>query len=291
MKRVLFMLFLAALSMRMSAQIEYGATKYYPEGTRWTEIRLDTMKYDSWYTKVNGVWKPNYETVEYHVKGDYVQTYSDGPVKYKCVYTSGAEWTDSLTLLILENQYGVQVTVPLFYEHELMWYQGTAYIFDDWKPGLTLHYKDIISSNIASIPPQSYEDYGMINEISRGDFGGIRLLTYVDLNGTRIIQGIGVTAWDDGECLFGPVDPYSAIRQILQQSDFRHYRSMLVDFERDGEVLYDVWPQPGDMPDGIDQPLPASPQGEGVLYDLQGRRLSRRPVKGMYIEDGQVKVK
>ena len=32
----------------------YAQGEYYPEGTKWTEIRLDTLKYDNWYSKVNG---------------------------------------------------------------------------------------------------------------------------------------------------------------------------------------------------------------------------------------------
>ena len=37
---------------------------YFPQGTKWTEIRLDTLKYDSWYSKVGDEWVPNYETIE-----------------------------------------------------------------------------------------------------------------------------------------------------------------------------------------------------------------------------------
>ena len=101
--------------------------------------------------------------------------------------------------------------------------------------------------------------YGIIDEIKEGYFGGVRPLKYVDLegkapdksnadwgygytdtNGGRIIQGIGITEWNDGECLFGPPNPNLAKTWTY---DERHYRSMLVHFERDGEVLYDVWPQ------------------------------------------------
>ena len=74
--------------------------EYFPEGTKWTEIRLDTLKYDSWYSKVGDEWVPNFETIEYYVKGEY--TDNNGK-KYKCVYTNGPEWTDSLTLLLQEE--------------------------------------------------------------------------------------------------------------------------------------------------------------------------------------------
>ena len=47
---------------------------YYPQGTRWTELRLDTTRYDSWFSEVyqDGVitWIPNYEEVYFYVEGD-----------------------------------------------------------------------------------------------------------------------------------------------------------------------------------------------------------------------------
>ena len=63
-----------------------------------------------------------------------------------------------------------------------------------------------------------------------------------DTKGGRIIQGIGITEWNDGECLFGPPNPYLALSNHAYLPE-RHYRSMLVHFERNGEVLYDVWPE------------------------------------------------
>ena len=39
-----------------------SAQNYFTEGTRWTELRLDTLKYDSWYHKnPDGTYCPNYE--------------------------------------------------------------------------------------------------------------------------------------------------------------------------------------------------------------------------------------
>ena len=52
------------------------AQEYYPEGTKWTEIRLDTLKYDSWYSKEGDEWLPNFETIEYYVKGEYIDKYA-----------------------------------------------------------------------------------------------------------------------------------------------------------------------------------------------------------------------
>lgn len=95
MKRTLLFIACILASMAMQAQ------EYFPEGTKWTEIRLDTLKYDSWYSKVDDEWVPNFETIEYYVKGEYTTKYGE---KYKCIYTNGPEWTDSLTFGIQEGE-------------------------------------------------------------------------------------------------------------------------------------------------------------------------------------------
>ena len=50
------------------------AQGYYAEGTHWTELRLDTLKYDSWFTEVNGDgavrYVPNYDITDFYIKGD-----------------------------------------------------------------------------------------------------------------------------------------------------------------------------------------------------------------------------
>ena len=238
--------------MLASAQA-VSTQEYYPEGTKWTEIRLDTLKYDSWYSKVGDEWVPNFETIEYYVKGEYTAKNGD---KFKCVYTSGPEWTDSLTLLIEEvgDWVTAGVLVNVYGEEPFIW-TGEAYQFD-WSVGKGLYFRDISSANLTSIV-QFYQYYGIINEIKEGYFGGVRPLKYVDLdgkapddqgvrknfdtNGGRIIHGIGITEWNDDKCLFGPTIPYSEVQYNYDYDS--HYRSTLVHFERNGEVLYDIWPK------------------------------------------------
>lgn len=83
MKRTLLFIACALASLTMSAQ------EYFPEGTKWTEIRLDTLKNNSWYTSFNGGWVPHFETIEYYVKGEFIDKFhGDGKDKYKCVYTN-----------------------------------------------------------------------------------------------------------------------------------------------------------------------------------------------------------
>ena len=134
-----------------------GTQEYFPEGTKWTEIRLDTLKYDSWYSKVGDEWVPNFETIEYYVKGEYIDRYSgDGKDKFRCVYTNGPEWTDSLALMIQEegdaeyveqNSVMASVLAQLFDGKSYLLSPGMAYQFD-WSVGKDIHYMDISSSYV-----------------------------------------------------------------------------------------------------------------------------------------------
>lgn len=278
-KSILFLLFLAL-------QTVLFAQEYFPEGTKWTEIRLNTQKYDSWYSKVGDEWVPNYETIEYYVKGEY----PDRDKVYKKVYTNGPEWTDSLTLLILETDNRVMVSLQVCdYDGKtyVLW-PGEAYQFD-WSAGKSIYYTDILMSNTTNT--SSPIDYGVIEEIKEGYFGGTKPLKYVDLNDGRIFQGIGITKWENGECLFGPPNPY---RALVEYESFReelyperHYRSMLVHFERNGEVLYDVWPEKK-ATDEIRFISKVKTPVINTLFDLHGRKLTGKPVQqGIYIQNGK----
>ena len=298
-KSILFLLFLAVQTVVL-------AQEYFPEGTKWTEIRLDTIKYDSWYSKVGDEWVSNFETIDYYVQGEY----PDRDWIYKKVYTNGPEWTDSLTLLIQE------VEQETYEDHNCVWvsilthdydgepfvlWPGEAYQFD-WSVGKGLYYEDITMSNTTSlVRPRFY--YGIIDEIKEGFFGGLKPLKYVDLDGKapendsgpirnastkggRIIQGIGITEWNDGECLLGPPDPYSALSFDSNLYPERHYRSMLVHFESNGEVLYDVWPEKVDA-DNMKFISKTKTPIVNTFYDLQGRKLQQTPQKGVYIRNGK----
>ena len=134
--------------------------------------------------------------------------------------------------------------------------------------------------------PWEWDEYGTVEEIKEGDFGGVRPLKYSDVNGIRFIQGIGVASWNDGECIFGPIRPYEVLSALgAVEDEQRHYRSMLVHFERDGEVLYDVWPEKVTV--GLESPSLTHPEDGTLIYDLQGRRLQRDPEQSIYIKDGK----
>ena len=306
-RKCLFLLFLAG-------QTCLFAQEYYPEGTKWTEIRLDTMKYESWYSMVDDEWIPNFETIDYSVKGEYVEKRGDDYDIFKKVYSNGPEWTDSLAFLIQEGDEaenigcdGIIVTVltrAIDGEPSLC-LPGVAYQFD-WSVGKGLYYKDILMSNTTFLYPFRWF-YGIIEEIKEGFFGGVKPLKYVNLdgkapvdsqtpgdydtNGGCILQGIGITEWNDGECLFGAPNPYGALSFFNQdQSPERHYRSMLVHFERNGEVLYDVWPEKNDA-DGIKTICKQQSLVDEMLYSPDGKRLPA-PQRGLNIvrtPDGTMK--
>jgi len=80
---------ICTMLLTMTVQSVLLAQDFFPEGTKWTEIRLDTLMYDSWYSKSGDEWVPNFETVEYYVKGDSVSKWPDIQRRYSCVFTTG----------------------------------------------------------------------------------------------------------------------------------------------------------------------------------------------------------
>lgn len=313
MKKLLLILLFLPVQTVLFAQ------EYFPEGTKWTEIRLDTLKYDSWYSKVGDEWVPNFETIEYYVKGEYIDKHhGDGTNKYRCVYTNGPEYTDSLTLMIQEegdaeyvepNCVMVSGLVQDYDGYTFTLAPALTYDFD-WSIGKGLFFEDLLRSNLTG---SFYSDnlfYGIIDEIKEGYFGGVRPLKYVDLDGKapandpnsyiincdtkggRIIQGIGITEWNNGVCLFGPPNPYHAFQQYEDYHWISYpdrHRSMLVHFERNGEVLYDVWPEK-EITNGIKSISKVRPSVATTLYDLSGRSVQGTPKKGVYIQNGKKKV-
>ena len=135
---------------------------------------------------------------------------------------------------------------------------------------------------------------GSIVELGEDYFGGELKLTYtITDKGYKLIDGIGITSWDGPDCVFGPSETQEAAASLQEVSyEPRPYRTVLVHFERGGEVLYDVWPEPGN-PNGIEEvsgpSRPTPDQNREVIYDLQGRKLQKAPEKGIYIQDGKKK--
>ena len=97
--RISFMFLLTFLYMQGSfAQDELEVLDtYYPQGTRWTELKLDTLKYDSWYHKnPDGTYCPNYERTDFYIHGDTTRA----STKYMKVWRHIEGQPDSVALLI-----------------------------------------------------------------------------------------------------------------------------------------------------------------------------------------------
>jgi hypothetical protein len=175
-----------------------------------------------------------------------------------------------------------------------------TYCWADWNVGEDLYFIDLFTSQTTGFPRTT--PYGKIVEVGKDFFGGAKPLEYALLdNGRRIIKGIGVTTWNGKECIVGPAhvnecaDWYvndNILQDEAKMDEIKntHHRSMLVRFEHDGEVLYNMWPNAkGEITQGVPQ-IAGTQKAKGI-YDLQGRKLTRQPDKGMYIEDGKVMIR
>ena len=301
-KSILFLFIVLSTAIDSTAQLP--REEYYPEGTKWTEIRYDTNKYSSWFSVEKSgdglIYVPNYEQRDFYVANSYYylnrgKTRSGQKHDVYCV----KEDEDSLAYHIIEYMKCGEITLcdvavdPCYVtmrdgeEHTHTISDGVSVYHFDWEVGQELYFYTIIEH---MIPQYAWSDYiyysypwGTIHSISEGNFGGEKPLKYVDLeSGKRIIQGIGVTEIDYFDCLFGAAQTH--------MYDESHYRSMLVHFERNGEVLYDVWPSPEGITNEVKYVLAPKPENDTpILFDLSGRRLEQKPSKGIYIK-GQKKV-
>lgn len=310
MKQKLLLTILALLGFGL-AQVQ--AQSYLNNRSRWTEIRLDTLLYDSWYSAVETeegtAYVPNFEIVEYKINSemqafeyewgsydlqDVIATTPDGHhslVCYRC-YSLDKEGVyqgtyDQFTHIAIRNQA----------EPFAVMEPAETYCWADWNVGEDLYFIDLFTSQTTGFPRTT--PYGKIVEVGKDFFGGAKPLEYALLdNGRRIIKGIGVTTWNGKECIVGPAyvnecaDWYvndNILQDEAKMDEIKntHHRSMLVRFEHDGEVLYNMWPNAkGEIAQGVPQ-IAGAQKAKGI-YDLQGRKLTRQPDKGMYIEDGKV---
>ena len=295
MKRVLIL-------MCLFTCIHVYAQYYYTEGTKWTEIRLDTLKYDSWFSEDG---QPNYEIQEFYVKG---QAELRHGIYYNTVYIKRENTPDSLAFYVKE---GIYSEAAIIVKGDLL---NVGFYNFDWEERKWIIIKPFLVGMLWGASWSTTIDN--FSEEKEGEFGGERPLTYVNATAkvrryadpknyildVCVIKGIGVTSWPGPDCIFGSSDAsdaydnyYSSNDNDLWNNPQHPYRSMLVHFERDGEVLYDVWPSPDGNVVGRTTGLNPSPspieRGTDAVYDLQGRRLNAVPEKGMYIQGGKKIVK
>lgn len=284
-------------------------TKYYPIGTKWTELRLDTTKYDSWYSKVGGEWIPNYERIDYFVDEDTIIPgfYSLEAPATK-VYRLREGKADPLSYVLIECE-DVDVSydmdedrVYISLRRNVMPWPVCLYSFRCWSVGYVLTSLRLKNSLVGMARSTLL---GTIQEMGESYFGGEHKLTYAKTDkGHLVIDGIGVTAWAGPDCIFGPTEVGEALHYCEEELIINYpelscypgespFCTILAHFERNEEVLYDMWPQPGNENSikGLIQPYSTSLDREKKqgLYDLQGRKLQKAPEKGLYIQAGKKK--
>ena len=299
---LLGILMVLGMSQVSSAQEPIGKMNFYVEGTRWTELRLDMLKYSSWFTEnPDGTFSPNYEKTEYYVKGDTVMEelpYAriwrrrDGEPD-TLVYLFGEQRRDKwqIDLVSFYNRRGYERDRPL---------EPCPTYFSNWGIGA------YVRTN--GLPTYLYtggritKSMGTIREIRQGTFGTDVPLTYMVLDDNVdvgmeacehiVIPGIGITSWYSRNCISGPCMAH-ALEGVEEDQYIRndHYRSILVHFERGGEVLYDLWPTPeGGLASHVQGVKAGSSPNNQAVYDLQGRKVEGKPSRGIYVIGGKKRV-
>ena len=283
--------------------------KYFTEGTRWIELRLDTTKFSGWYSEnADGTFSPNYEQTEYYVHVDSLKGYSDIAKRYGVVWQHVEGQEDSVKFAIHEPSPNLVYSIVTKEQEEngkkIIRILGTArtYTFD-WREGNVLTFGSMSDAGIASIPKYTYS-FGTIGEgglkVKSSCFGTGKPLSYIDVDtlhvyffqkdypeniGVKLIHGIGVTKWKSKYCILGPSFPDN---MTYWASD--PYLSILVHFERNGEVLYDLWPnEKGELVTRIPSVRKAGKDSTSI-HDLQGRKVEGKLSRGIYIIGGKKRV-
>lgn len=284
-------------------QASAPAQTFFPEGTRWTELRLDTREHQTWCDEEKrdggSVLVPNYEQIEYYVQGDS----TDEVLTYRYVWRHMEGKPDSIAFVICEDANEVMVTQP-FYETldgmEIFCFEFPAVVYDfAWRTGHNFWFQDMYESATTCFPTHTYS-FGVLKEVSRATFGTSHTLEYVDVDSlitytpqvdatvqrtarplgmkAKLLKGIGITAWCGSSCLLAPAcpDEYSDVFQCI-----------LARFERNGEVLYDLWPNAKGELEAHIQSTPSAISPASAIYDLQGRKLPAAPAHGIYLKDGK----
>ncbi|MGN1255690.1 MAG: hypothetical protein ACI4UA_00835, partial [Bacteroidaceae bacterium] len=207
--------------------------------------------------------------------------------KYMKVWRHIEGQPDSVALLI-KNWEIPRVEISSLYFRSYGSIAASCPVYDfQWETGKELYCLRLPSCQI--INSRNPYIFGTIEEIQTGSFGTSIPLEYVELNKRTIIKGIGITSWNGRDCIFGP--PEAWYMEWTVNSKVRNdYRSILVHFEHNGEVLYDLWPnEKGELVTHIPT-VKQEYKETDATYDLQGRKVTGMPSQGIYIIGGKKKV-
>ncbi len=303
-------LILTAVLFAICVQVHADETEsYFDDETRWTELRLDTTKYGSWFTEtyVDGVltWVPNYEKTEFYVQVDTVDTGSRLR-RFGYVWQHVEGQPDSVRFA-MEEQFQDNVctgfaSLAKGSETGEIRVLGTITTYQfGWREGVDLYSGSLEDAGFAM---SGYEySLGRVGTVNEGCFGTDKVLQYIDADtlsiyycrkqyrkdyvGAKLIRGIGVNKWKSRYCIVGPSYPANTTPWMSDP-----YMSILVHFERGGEVLYDLWPTPeGGLASHVQGVKAGSSRDNRAVYDLQGRKVEGKPSRGIYVIGGKVMVK
>ena len=302
MKKLFPVIILFAICVQVYAdEREY----YFTDGTRWTELRLDTTKYDSWFTEtyVDGVltWVPNYEKTEFYIR---IGTLDWGSrCGYVWQHVEGQP--DSVRFAMEEYQDNVstgRASLAKGSENGKINVLGTIMTYRfGWREGVDLYSGSLADAGFTSIPAYEYS-LGRVGTVNEGCFGTDKVLQYIDADtlsiyyyrklhrkdyvGAKLIRGIGVNKWKSRYCIVGPSYPANTTPWMSDP-----YMSILVHFERGGEVLYDLWPMPeGGLASHVQGVKAGSSPDNQAVYDLQGHKVEGKPSRGIYVIGGKKRV-
>lgn len=265
-------------------------------------MQLDTLLYDSWYEEIVSEgkvsYKPNFEVVEYYVGEEYQGNLDTHGYLLHGIYACKEGKQDSLVCYLaqdIENDYNYVCFTAKLDAHQAMGIPTTIYYPHTFNVGDGIKYHGLGGAQLTGWFGPAFAH---VKEVGTNRFGTSHQHKYMVLdNGICEVENIGVTTWNGKECILGPAEIYCCVADFTEDSEDRekilsehHHRSMLVRFEHDGEVLYNMWPNAkGEIAQGVPQ-IAGAQKAKGI-YDLQGRKLTRQPDKGMYIEDGKVMTK
>jgi hypothetical protein len=300
MTKKIFQIFWFLSLLFMSSAVSNAQPQYYTTGTKWTELQLDTLLYDSWYEEIEAEgkvsYKPNFEVVEYYVGEKYQGDLDSHGYLLHGIYARKEGKPDSLVCYL---------ALDTGHEHEGISF--TSILKQDILSPTTIYYPHSFnvgdgikyhSLGVAQLTGWFGPPFAYVKEVGAARFGTSHQHKYMVLdNGICEVENIGVTTWKGKECILGPAEVYRSVADRVSDSEERkkilsehHHRSMLVRFEHKGEVLYNMWPNAkGELTQGV--PQIAGAQKARGLYDLQGRKFTKLPKKGLYIEDGKVKTR
>ena len=301
MTKKIFQIFWFLSLLFMGSVVSNAQPKYYSQGTKWSELQLDTLLYDSWYEEIVAdgkvSYKPNFEVVEYYVGEEYKgELDTDGELLHG-IYVHREGRPDSLVCYLAQDTDNLSLTAIVDGESKPYMANPTSIYYFPLSPKVGDPIR-FISLGYAQVTGGYFEPpFAYVKEVGYGSFGTPHQHKYVLLdNGICIVDNIGVTSWKGKECITGPAEvywsvadfaPYDKREKIMSE---HHHRSMLVRFEHKGEVLYNMWPNAkGELTQGV--PQIAGAQKAKGLYDLHGRKFTKLPKKGLYIEDGKVKTR